>query len=52
MSVADAAPYNLNVIKTVLANGLSKFPIKGNTPFSNGPKSLPKIPPDYTILCN
>ena len=31
---------------------MSTFPIKGNPVFRNGPKSLPKNPPDYTILCN
>ena len=35
-----------------LANGLSKFPFKGNPDFSNGPKPLPKNPPDSPILCN
>ena len=28
---------SLNGIKTLLSNGLSTFPIKGNTVFSNGP---------------
>ena len=51
-SVADAATVNLNVVKTLLANGLSTFPIKGNPVFSNSPKSLPKNPPDCPILCN
>ena len=50
-SVADAAAVNPNGIKAPLANGLSAFPIKGNPVFSNGPKSLPKNPPDYPILC-
>ena len=36
----------------VLANGFSTFFIKSNPVFSNGPKSLPKNPPDCTILCN
>ena len=31
---------------------LNTFPIKGNPVFSNGPKSLPKNPPDCTILSN
>ena len=52
MSVADAATDNPNVIKMVLANGLNTFPIAGNSVFSNGPKSLPKNPPDYPILCS
>ena len=51
-SVFDAAALNPNVIKMLLANGLSTFHIKGNPVFRNGPKSLPKNPPDCTILCN
>ena len=51
-SVADAAAINPNGIKTLLAIGLSTIPIKGNQGFSNGPKSLPKNPPDCPILCN
>ena len=52
-SIGDAAAVNPNVTKTLLANGLSIFPIKGNPifnngpksglVFNNGPKSLPKI---------
>ena len=49
--MADAAA-NPNDIKTLLANGLSTFPIKGNPIFSNGPKSLPKNPPDFPVLYN
>ena len=45
-SVTDAAAVNPNGIKTFLASGLSTFPIKGNPVFSDGPKSLPKNPPD------
>ena len=41
-SVADAAAVNPSGIKTLLANGLSTFFIKGNPVFSNGPKSLPQ----------
>ena len=52
MSVADADAVNQNGIKTLLANGLSIFLIKGNPVFSNGPKSLPKNPPNCTFLCN
>ena len=51
-SVADAAAVNPNGIKTLLANGLNTFPIKGNPFFSNGPKILPRNPPDCPILCN
>ena len=36
-------------IKTLLPNDLSTFPVKGNPVFSNGPKSLPKNPPDCLI---
>ena len=50
-SVATAA-VTPNGIKTLSANGLSTFPIKGNPVFSNGPKSLPKNPADSTTLCN
>ena len=35
-----------------LANDLNKYPIKGSTAFSNGPKSLLRNPPDCPILCN
>ena len=51
-SVADADVVNPNGIKTLLANSLSTLPIKGKPVFSNGPKSLPKNPPDCSILCN
>ena len=49
---ADAAAVNSNGIKTLLANGLSTFPIKSNPGFSNGPKSLRKDPSGCPILCN
>ena len=52
MSDADAAAVNPDGIKTLLANGLRTFPIKGNRVFSNGRKSLPKNLLDCTILCN
>ena len=51
-SVADAAGVNNNGIKTLLANGLSTFPIKDNPVFNNGPKSLPRNPLNCPILCN
>ena len=51
-SVADAGSVNPNGIKTLLANGLSTFPLEGNPVFSNGPKMLPENPPDWPILCN
>ena len=50
-SVVDVAAVNCNGIKTLLANGLSKFPIIENF-LSNGSKSLPKNPPYCPILCN
>ena len=51
-SVEDTAVVDPNGIKMFLANGLSKFPFKGNPDFSNGPKPLPKNPPDSPIICN
>ena len=50
-SVADATA-NPYVIKILLVNGFSTFFIKSKLVFSNHPKSLPKSPPDYHILCN
>ena len=49
--VADAA-VNSNGTKTLLANGLNTFLIKGNPVFSNCPRILPNNPPDYPISCN
>ena len=41
---------NPNGIETLVANGLNTFFIKGKPAvFSNGPKSLPRIPPGCTI---
>ena len=51
MSIADAATVNPNGTQLLLANALSKFPMKGNPVFSNGPKSLPKNPSDCSISC-
>ena len=48
-SAADAA-VNPKGIKTLLVNGLVTFFINGNPLFSNGPKSLPRIPADCIIL--
>ena len=48
---AAAAAVNHNGIKTVLANGLSTFPINDNRVFNNGPKSLLKSPLDCPNLC-
>ena len=39
-------------MKTLLANGLSTFPIKGNPVFSNTSEGLNKNPPDCAILDN
>ena len=41
-----------NGITTLLAKGLSTFLINDNPVFSNGPKILPKNPPDCLILCS
>ena len=43
-SAVNAAAVNPNGIKTLLANGLSTFPINDNPVFSNDTKSLPKTP--------
>ena len=48
-SFADTVAVNPNGIRTLLANGLNTFPIKGKPVFSNGPKSLPKNFPDCPI---
>ena len=51
-SIAAAAVVNPNGIKTLLANGFSTFFIQGKAVFSNGPRSLPKNPPNCPILGN
>ena len=51
-SAAVAAAVNPNGTKTLLDNGFSKFLIKSNPGFSNGPKRLPKNLSDCLILCN
>ena len=51
-SAADAAAVNPNGTKTLLANGLITLFIKGNPVLSNGPKSLPRNPPDCIIFDN
>ena len=48
IAASVAAAVNPNGIKTLSANRLSTFPIKGNLVFSNGPKN----PADSTTLCN
>ena len=51
-SAADTAVVNPYGIKTLASSGLSTLFIKVNPAFSNDPKSLPKNPPHYPILCN
>ena len=51
-SAADAAAVNPKGIKTVLANGLITFDLKGNPVFSNGPSNLPKHSPYCIIFDN
>ena len=51
-SAADAVAVNPNGIKTFLANSLIAFSINCNPVFSNGPRSLPRNPPDCIILDN
>ena len=48
--VSTAVVVNPNGIKTLLANGLITFSIKGEPVFSNGPRSLPRSPLDCTVL--
>ena len=47
---ASAAAVNHNGIKILLANSLNLFFNKGKPVFSKGRRSLPKNPPDCTIL--
>ena len=49
---ASVAAVNPSGIKTLLANCLSTFYIKGNPVFYNSRKSLPKNPSDCPTLCN
>ena len=46
----DAAADNPIGFKTLSGNGVSTFFIKNKPAFSKGPRSLPKNPPDSTIL--
>ena len=48
-STADAAVVNPKGLKTVLASGLITFLIRSNPVFSNGPRSLRRMPPDCII---
>ena len=52
VSAADAAAVNLNGIKTLLAHGLIILFINSNPVVNNGPRSLPRNPPDCVILDN
>ena len=51
-TVADASDDSPNVIKMLLRNGLSTFPIKGKLVFSNSLRSLPRNPIDCPFLYN
>ena len=51
-SVADTAAINPNGIKTLLANGVSIYLIKGKSVFSNSPTRLTRNPTDCPIFCN
>ena len=51
-SAADAAAVYPDGIKTLLVNGSITFFINGNPGFSNGPRNLPRNPPDCVILDN
>ena len=51
-SAADAADFNPNGIKKVLANGFDTFFIKSKSVFSNGNKSLNRNPSDCSMLDN
>ena len=49
-SAADAGAITPNGIKTLLANGLSTFPIEGSLVFNNGTKSIPIISSLYYFM--
>ena len=51
-SAADDTEVNPKGTKILLANGLITFSIKVNPAFSNGPRGLPRNPPDCTIFDN
>ena len=46
-SVVGAIDVTPKGTKTLLANGLSTFPIKSRSVFSNGPRSLLTVQEDY-----
>ena len=50
LSAADVAAINPKGIKKFLFKGLNTFFINNNPVFSNGPRSLPRNPPDCMIL--
>ena len=50
VSHAHCATVNPYGIKTLLDNGFKKFLINSNPVFSNGPRSLPRNPPDSTTI--
>ena len=45
-SATDTAAVNPNGIKSLFANDLIAFFINGNPVFNNGPRNLPRNPPD------
>ena len=49
-SAVDVVAVNPNGIKTLLGIVLIIFFINGNPVFNNGPRSLPRNPPDCIIL--
>ena len=51
-SAADAAAFNPNGIKTLLANGLNTLFINGEPVFSKCARSPPRNPRDYIIVDN
>ena len=46
-AIADAVVVNPNGIKTLFANSLSRFPIKGSPVFINAPKSVSESPTTF-----
>ena len=51
-SAADAAAVNPKGIRTLSANCLITFFLSGNPVFNNGPRRVPRNPPDCIILDN
>ena len=51
-AAAAAAAVNPNGIKTLIADGLITLFINGSPVFNNGPRSIPRNPPDSIILDN